>query len=139
MKLSNLLGIFFVFLFLSAIGIGVNFIQQQTAYEGRAKEAIRDYSLENSYVFVSPLTAKAGGQEKIRVTVFLLTSQGLGVPNKSISLSALTEVRITIVKSETNEMGQATFDLISLTPGRFLIGALVDGKTLPKTVFVNFK
>lgn len=139
MKLGNLLGIFFVFLFLAAIGIGVNFIQQQTAYEGRAKEVIRDYSLENSYVFVSPLTARAGGQEKIRVTVFLLTSQGLGVPNKFVSLSAPAEVKIAIVKSATNDQGQATFDLISLTPGRFSIGALVDGKALPKTVFVNFK
>ena len=41
-------------------------------------------SLENSYLFASPLQAKADGKEKIRLTVFVLSGQGLGVQNQKI-------------------------------------------------------
>jgi len=43
---------------------------------GRASVSKASFSIDNSYLFVSPLRARANDKEKIRVTVFVLNNQG---------------------------------------------------------------
>jgi len=95
-------------------------------------------TLENSYLFASPIQAKADGQEQIRVTVFLLDGRGLGLANQKVEL--LLPNTITIGKSQntTDETGKATFDLSSTTPQNTTITAKTGKSTIPQKIKVNF-
>ena len=113
--------------------------RQQTIFRGRASPA-ETYSLQNSYIFGSPLTATANGQEKIKISVFLLNQQGLGIEKKQISLR-ITPVGLDIEtnKDITDKTGQAIFYASAKSPGRFQVSAQIDGQTFPQTVTVNFR
>lgn len=139
MRFRSLLGLVFILLLLSAIGMGVYFVQQETSYVGRAREIPQVYNLENSYVFASPLTTRADGREKIRVTVFLLSDEGVGVPQRQIKLVAPTDLQAAAIQAETDSRGQAVFEVTSAVAGRFPISAQVEGKNFPQTVFINFE
>ena len=95
-------------------------------------------SLENSYLFVSPLQAKADGQEKMRLTIFILDSRGMGVSNKTVTLSISSKINITSVQNQTDNSGKAVFDLISTTAGQFNVSALVGDETIPQQVKIVF-
>jgi len=112
---------------------------QQTIFKGRASLS-EAYSLQNSYIFGSPLTAMANGQEKVKISVFLLNQQGLGVEKKQINLKT-TPVGLDIETAQgtTDKTGQAIFYASTKSPGRFQISAQVDGQTFPQTVTVNFR
>jgi len=94
--------------------------------------------LENSYIFVSPLQAKADNKEKMRLTVFILDGRGLGVPNQIVDLSTSVKISITEVQKNTDESGKAVFDLSSNIPGQFNITAKTQSGTLPQQVKVVF-
>ena len=95
-------------------------------------------SLENSYLFVSPLQAKADSLEQVRLTVFLLDGRGLGVPNQSVKLNLPASVRITKSQEVTDQTGKAVFDLISSTPQTLNVSASVGTSTLPQNVKITF-
>ena len=113
--------------------------RQQTIFKGQTSPS-KTYSLQNSYIFGSPLTATANGQEKVKISVFLLNQQGLGVEKKQISLR-ITPVGLDIETAQdiTDKTGQAIFYASTKSPGRFQISAQVDGQTLPQTVTLNFR
>ena len=113
--------------------------RQQTIFRGRASSTAT-YSLANSYIFGSPLSAVANGKEKIKISVFLLDQRGLGVEKKRINLQATPAgLSIEAPQSVTNKTGQATFYLSTKSAGQFQIKAQVDGQTFPQTVTVNFR
>lgn len=94
-------------------------------------------SSENSYLFASPLSASVTNQEKIRVTAFILNSQGLGMPGLKISLK--TNLSITPIQDTTDENGKALFDLSSPQLGTFLVQAQVNSdKLLPQKLTLTF-
>ena len=95
-------------------------------------------TLENSYLFASPIQAKADGQEKIRVTVFILDGRGLGVSNRTVTLNLPQHFINTHVQSITDESGKAIFDISSATQGTYNISALADNKELPQKLRVVF-
>ena len=95
-------------------------------------------TLENSYLFASPLTAKADGKQIVRITVFLLDGRGLGVSSQTVKLSAPQTVTILDTQSVTDDTGKAVFDLTSPTSGRFEISATANGQSLPQKVSVVF-
>ncbi|MHA1280023.1 MAG: Ig-like domain-containing protein [Candidatus Helarchaeota archaeon] len=113
--------------------------RQQIIFKGRASPS-KTYSLQNSYIFGSPLTAMANGQEKIKISVFLLNQQGLGVEKKQVKLK-VTPVGLDIETTQdiTDKTGQAIFYASTKSPGRFQVSAQVDGQTFPQTVTVNFR
>ena len=112
---------------------------QQIIFKGQASRA-QTYSLANSYIFGSPLTAAANGKEKIKISVFLLNQRGMGVEKKQISLKTTpTGLNIEASQNTTDKTGQAIFYLSSKSSGQFQIQAQVDGQTLPQTVTVNFR
>lgn len=137
MKGKNLVMVL-VFIFLVSLLLMIFLLgQARTVFLGRASGA--NYSLSNSYVFASPLSAKSVS-EKIRVTVFLLDDKGRGVAGKKIDLSSNpVGVNFTPVQMETDKLGQAVYDLTSPVPGQFVISASVEGNTFPQTVTVRFQ
>ncbi|MBU2577625.1 hypothetical protein KKA69_02215 [Patescibacteria group bacterium] len=124
------------------IYILINLSSGRTTFFGKASGS-GVLSPGNSYVFASPVTAKAG-MDKIRVTVFALDGQGRGVPNALVSVGCLDTVAcggvsFTDVQRQTDTLGQAIFDITSSSAGKFEIQAFVSGTSIPQTVMVNFQ
>ena len=94
--------------------------------------------LENSYVFTSPLQAKADGKEKMRLTVFILDGRGIGVANQNITIKTSSKVTILEIQSLTDETGKAVFDLTSESAGQFNVSAVTPSGTVPQQVKVLF-
>ncbi|MBP6867304.1 Ig-like domain-containing protein [Candidatus Shapirobacteria bacterium] len=113
-------------------------VTKTTTISKRAHTSSSTVALENSYLFASPLQAKADGLEQIRLTVFLLDGRGLGVPNQSVKLNLPTSVRITKSQEITDQTGKAVFDLISPTPQTLNVSASVGTSTLPQKVKITF-
>ena len=95
-------------------------------------------SLDNSYVFASPLRAKVGG-EQIRITVFILDDRGLGISGKTVSLGRGSQLQVSSIQPVTDAQGRATFDVASeSTHGVYIIEAAVDGATLIQKATITF-
>ena len=97
---------------------------------GRASTIQSSFSLDNSYVFISPLRAKADSQEKIRLTVFVLSGQGIGVQGKRVVPAIAPALTIETIQGITDEYGKAVFDITSSDPGEFYIDILIEGQKL---------
>lgn len=95
-------------------------------------------TLENSYLFASPLQAKADGKEKIRITVFLLDGRGMGVASQEVELIRPQAVSVVEIQSISDDSGKSVFDITSLTPGKFEITGKVNSKEIPQKVKVTF-
>jgi hypothetical protein len=112
---------------------------QTTSFWGRAASGNSSpVRLENSYIFVSPVQAKADGQEAERITVFILDGRGVGVVNKRVELTQVGQVNIREVNEMTDDMGRAIFEANSVVGGKFEVGAKVEGKELPQKVNLVF-
>ncbi|MDD4410226.1 MAG: Ig-like domain-containing protein [Candidatus Shapirobacteria bacterium] len=130
----------FIILFLSIALIASVFLVLRTTIFVK-KASVGNQSsvvLENSYLFASPLQAKADNKEKIRVTVFILDGRGLGVPNQNISLTTSSQISISEVQNITDDSGKAVFDLSSNIPGRFDVTAKTKNSIIPQQVKVVF-
>lgn len=124
---------------LLSLWLTVFFIGQRTSFFGRAKTVSSgEIALENSYVFASPLSARADGKEKIRITVFVLDSQGRGVYGQSVFLSRDERIEVRDVQVTTDNLGRTIFDISTLSPADYFLEALVDNQILPQKVKVNF-
>ncbi len=98
----------------------------------------QDLSLENSYVFASPLRAKTGG-EKIRITVFILDNRGLGISGKTVVVGSGNLLQVMAIQPVTDPQGRATFDISSeSSTGLYIIQAAVDGINLIQQTTVTF-
>jgi len=137
-KTTLILLVTFFFLF-SLAGL-VFFISQRTTFFGRAYTPATGttFSSQNSYLFASPLRAAADGQEKIRITVFLLDSSGRGVVGQTVFLGQNERLTISAVQSTTDELGRAIFDISSSFAGEYLIEARVGSEVLPQRVKISF-
>jgi len=122
---KRLLTIIILLLLLFGLIFTVYLVRRQTQLPGRAAQT-GVLSLENSYLFASPLVAKVGG-EKITISAFVLTDQGLGLAGQRVFLYAAPALSAQIVKDETDSRGLAVFEVTSNTPGQFNIWANVSG------------
>ena len=99
----------------------------------------QNVSIDNSYLFASPLKA-AVSVERIRITAYILDGQGTGVSGRQVTLGGdNTSVRIYPISPVTDEYGRATFDIMGNSAGLFTLEASVDGKKLGQKVTVNFE
>jgi len=98
----------------------------------------KNVDITNSYAFASPLKATTGG-EYIRITVYLLDSQGLGVPDKQVSLGSHSGLTITNGISLTDETGMFYFDITATQAGLYVIQPSVDGKDLNQRISIVFE
>ena len=137
--MSSLKNILVILILLCALIATLFLIYRTTNLNSRASSSssVTDFS-QNSYLFASPLTAKADGQEVIRLTAFLLDSRGLGIPNLLISLDKPAPL-ITVKSSDTtDDTGKATFDLASPQAGTYTLKAKINSTALPQTVKITF-
>lgn len=94
--------------------------------------------LANSYLFASPLQANTKIGEKIRVTVFILDNQGLGVANQTINLVSQPLLNTEAVSPVTDETGQAVFNLSTSTPGKYTISAKIGQQQIPQSISLTY-
>ena len=119
-------------------------IPQALVYLTRAAKPTK-YSLSNSYVFGAPLVGIADGETKCMVNIFLLNDQGLGVPDKQISLSSrpkagtVGNTLINNIQELTDNFGKSVFEITSNNPGQFEFTAEVEGFEIPQKVTLTFK
>jgi hypothetical protein len=95
--------------------------------------------IANSYIFASPIKAKAGTEERVRLTAFILDSRGKGVFGKTVIIGQSEQVKIIPIQPNTDDLGKAVFDVTSSVVGYYLIEASVDGKVIPQRVGVTFE
>lgn len=107
-------------------------------FVGRASVSQQSFSIDNSYLFVTPLRAKANNQEKIRVTVFVLNNQGLGVMGKEVFLDIQPDLFIEAIQGTTDNYGKAVFDIVAKKPGEYYLEVKIEGKTLPQKAHLSF-
>lgn len=119
-------------------------VGRTTIFQKRASNS-SSYVLENSYLFASPLQAKASDKdlpsdrrEMIRLTIFLLDGRGLGVANQIIALHLPKDVTILSQQEITDNTGKAVFDIASSTNQTFYATASVGNNKLPQKVRVVF-
>jgi hypothetical protein len=129
-----------VIIFLSlALVASLYLVLQTTVLTKKATSSNQStVALENSYLFISPLQAKADGKEKMRLTVFILDGRGMGIANQTVSLSTSSKINITSIQSQTDESGKAVFDLTSTTVGQYNVSAQTGDATIPQQVKVVF-
>ena len=132
-----ILGVLVLVIILLIIFGAYFFTQTKTGFFGKAATP-ENYSLDNSYLFASPITAKAGGQEKIKVSAFLLSGEGKGVAGKKINLSSQSALTIAEIQTETDSKGQAIFEISAPQAGRYIIQAAIEGNVFPQSVTVTF-
>ena len=130
--------ILLILLLLSSLVIGVVLVQRRVFFLPRATE-IGEISPENSYVFASPLIAQAGGKEKIRVTVFILDTEGRGVSSRLVSLGRDERLEIVGIREVTDDLGRAIFDISAVSAADYFIEAMVENRILPQRVKVSFR
>lgn len=105
---------------------------------GRASVSQSSFSIDNSYVFISPLRAKANGQEKIRVTVFILNNQGLGVLGKKVTLENIAHLTIDSIQGLTDNFGKAVFDVSSNQAGDYFVEIKAENDKLSQKANLSF-
>jgi len=91
----------------------------------------------NSYMIGQKILAKADGEDKCIVNVFLLDKNGRGVAGKAVELSGMEN--IVGLSPRTDNMGKITFEMTSKTAGQYKISASTAGGQLMQTVTVTFR
>lgn len=121
---------------LLSLTFNVRFLFQSRASSGGAQNS---FSADNSYLFLSPLEATANGKDRIRVTVFVLNAQGIGVLGKTVSLPATSGITVEAVQNVTDNYGRAVFDVVASAVGEYYVDATVDGTKITQGVKLKFK
>jgi len=129
-----------IFFLLISVFLIVFFLSRRTSFFGRAfNPAPTTDVIANSYLFASPLQAKADGREKIRITIFILSDQGRGISGQPVFLGQNARLKVTAIQSVTDDLGRAIFDVSASSPGEYFIEARAANKLLPQRVRVNFR
>jgi hypothetical protein len=128
-----------IFLVILLLFSGFFWLYEAKFFVGRASVTPASFSIENSYIFLTPLRAKADNQEKIRLTVFVLNNQGLGVLGKSVVLGQDPNLKIEGIQIQTDNYGKAIFDIAASKPGDYFLEVKVDGQILPQKAHLSFK
>ena len=107
----------------------------------RASVVNNSFSPENSYVITTPSKAKADGAQKIRVSVFILNGQGLGVLGKKIEATNPDTANLVIdtASSTTDALGKAYVDVASKVATELYLDIKVDGTALPQKAHLLFE
>lgn len=137
-KFSNI--ILLTFLLLVFLGLTLLAFTNRTSIFGLAQiSQDSEIAYNNSYIFASPLSANTAFNEKVRVTVILLDSKGLGVSSKQVKLKTDPGIVISSVQDVTDNYGKAVFDISAASPGEYMIAAQVADISISQTVKVSFE
>lgn len=117
----------------------ISTIRTSISSRAQSTNSATTISLANSYVFASPLTAVPDGVSIIRITVFVLNNQGLGVADREVFLKNTEALQVAKTQALTDLFGRAIFDVSSTTAGSYTISAEVSGSILPQKVSISFQ
>lgn len=134
-KSSVLILGFLLLVLLLSLSVNVRFLFQSRA---SGVGSITSFSVDNSYIFLSPLEARANAKERIRVTVFLLNNEGKGVLGKRVTISTSKDLTVEAVQENTDLYGRAVFDTLTAHTGEYFLEALVDGNKVTDGVRLKF-
>ncbi len=87
---------------------------------------------------MTPLRAKANGQEKIRITVFVLNNQGLGVLGRMVFVGMDQNLNVETIQGLTDDYGRAFFDVSASKAGEFFLEITVDDAKLREKAHLSF-
>jgi len=132
------IALFSILIFLVIFLLGGFFWFYEVRYSTSRARVSRSFSKDNSYLFISPLRAKANGEEKIRISVFVLDNRGLGVPGKRVDLGINPNLQIDTVQDISDNLGKAVFDVAATRAGEYFIEVTVDGQKLAKKAHLSF-
>ena len=132
--------IVFILILLLGLVVAVYLVRQRTQITGQAygPAVSGEIEIANSYIFASPLRARAGG-ERVRITVFILDGQGKGVTGKLVILGHNEMINLKAIQATTDDLGKAIFDISSTKAGLYFIEASVEGKVLSQRVSITFE
>jgi hypothetical protein len=133
-----IIGIIIILIIIFALIFALYISKNRVLVLSRAYGSGNQVELANSYLFASPLKAKAGSSERIRVTVFVLDSQGKGVFGRNVILGESDSIRVLPVQPTTDLIGRAVFDVAGSVSGYYVLEATVDGKVIPQRVGLTF-
>ncbi len=105
---------------------------------GKAAISRNSFSVDNSYLFVTPLKARANGQEKIRITIFILNDQGLGVMGKKVFVAQDPNLTVDTIQGLTDAYGKAYFDVAGTKTGEYYLEVTADGSPLKQKAHLSF-
>lgn len=98
-----------------------------------------DPSAEKSLIFAWPLTAKATGQDKVMINIFVRNEKNQPLNNKLVSLTT-TLGQLDAQTQTTDKSGKVTFNITSTQTGIAQIQAKVDNKVqLKQSLTVKFE
>lgn len=140
-RLVNIGALFIIIFMLFSLTLTVSLMSERTTFFGKAQVpvSVGQLSLENSYVFASPLEALADGKQRIRITAFLLNTEGLGVKGKRVYLGQTLALTTQEVQPITDSLGRALFDVASTKKGEYFIEVGVEGQVLPQRARITFR
>ena len=118
--------------------IGVFGFYEVKFFTGRASVSQASFSIDNSYIFSTPSGARANGQEKIRLTIFILNNQGLGVMGKKIFIGTDPTLNIEAIHGLTDGYGKAYFDISASKAGEYFIEIKADDTALKTKAHLVF-
>ena len=131
--------LFFVILLIILISfVGAFGLYEVKFFNTRADVSQASFSIDNSYIFSTPSQARANGQEKIRLTVFVLNSQGLGVLGKKVLIEADSSLTIDTIQGSTDNYGKAYFDISATKPAQYFLEIKIDDKALNQKAHLVF-
>ncbi|MCL4374502.1 Ig-like domain-containing protein [Patescibacteria group bacterium] len=125
-------------LFILLVFSGYFWLYEAQYFIGRADVSHASFSVDNSYMFVTPLRAKANNQDKIRVTVFVLNNQGLGVMGKTVTVAPGKNLTVETIQGLTDNSGKAVFDVTGSQTGEYYLEVKVENTTLPQKVHLSY-
>ncbi len=131
--------VFIIILLLILIGfVSVFGLYEVRFFTSRADVSRASFSIDNSYIFSTPSQARANGQEKIRLTVFILNNQGLGVMGKKIFVGTDPLLNIEAIQGLTDSYGKAYFDISATKPGEYFLEIKADDTALNQKAHLVF-
>jgi len=131
--------IFIVVLLLIIISfVGAFGLYEVKFFSSRADVSQATFSIDNSYIFSTPSQARANGQEKIRLTVFILNNQGLGVLGKKIFIGTDSSLNIETIQGLTDNYGKAYFDISAIKAGEYFLEVKADDTVLKSKAHLVF-
>ncbi|VVA44587.1 conserved hypothetical protein [Candidatus Roizmanbacteria bacterium] len=131
--------VFFIILLLVIVGfIGAFGLYEVKFFTSRADISQATFSIDNSYIFSTPSQARANGQEKIRLTVFILNNQGLGVLGKKIFIGTDPSLNIETIQGLTDNYGKAYFDISAVRAGEYFLEIKADDTALKTRAHLVF-
>lgn len=126
-------GIGFLIAISAVIYLGTSVIPKALVTLTKAS-TVQKVSVKNSLIIGQKMLAKADGQDKCIVNVFVLDSEGKGIVGRSVQLSGLGSL-----DAVTDSLGKTTFELTSTTAQQYELTASVGGVLLNGTVTVTFR